>query len=784
MNRNFLSGVVILACLCFINSKSYAWGYPPVARICGDCRNTDYICAGQQVDLDGHLSYDRDGEIEVWKWYIYKAVNAYGYYLKDTVYGEVKTYTFKDGGKYWIKLEVKDNDHYKDTDSCKFFVVDIDADVDRNDAINSYDENDEGTSYAIVLPNCDDDNGDGIPDNWIGNKDWDLYGEDEQASNVVDADPDKDDLAGLWVHQIPYAGWEVPRFLVVTLSIDEPVNDDDFFQDVPDIDRIRIFLPKEQNNWQIQAGDDAIIGPDTTNTYDITSIIKGNGIIKFGVEGIEFGAMVDITLTLQTDFCESSDTVQMRVAPFTLTNHSMGVSSSGKTVYVSNLGTYNSDLRTKLKNPNYYGSCVDEVGYYDYDIWHQDGYEVGYVEAPYGDTMPVFLVLPRAYFLEAILADYVHNDRLGSGVGVCWRLEEIQVGAGYNSGGNIECTLGGKVFYGTDLHDDIDNFFDAQGTNVNPFSITTNWLRVGHVDEIVSFAPSGYTIVADPDICWSLALWAYSENSSARIAGHNILYDILSVNHMYYLNVDPSPDQEWKEDNAGVMEPQNLPTSLGSWTSPEEDPEPGLNNTGNGVLTKGGAFVAYLPAGINTRTYWIKFDQGDNLHYSVRFKDDSGGYGNPDSDVYGMYYENGWHYGSGADYVRTDSDCIFKTAKCFIFAAWWDRDYRDQIEPDDEFFFTVNTNCTTLEMPVLFRQDVRSKQRFAVAYTINHVNCLVDGNTVFTGDPYDDSGTNRFKDYVEDLFNKAGYSDIVFADSIHYHNREGDIHCGTNVRRE
>jgi len=72
--------------------------------------------------------------------------------------------------------------------------------------------------------------------------------------------------------------------------------------------------------------------------------------------------------------------------------------------------------------------------------------------------------------------------------------------------------------------------------------------------------------------------------------------------------------------------------------------------------------------------------------------------------------------------------------------------------------------------------------RKVVAYTINHVNCLVDGNTVFTGDPNESTGT--FINYVEDLFVEAGYTtDVNTPDSLRYHKWDGDIHCGTNVIR-
>ncbi|MCX5636273.1 MAG: protein-arginine deiminase family protein [Planctomycetota bacterium] len=83
-------------------------------------------------------------------------------------------------------------------------------------------------------------------------------------------------------------------------------------------------------------------------------------------------------------------------------------------------------------------------------------------------------------------------------------------------------------------------------------------------------------------------------------------------------------------------------------------------------------------------------------------------------------------------------------------------------------------------MPVLFHQIDPGK---AGAYTINHVNCLVDDSRVFTGETHESTGT--FTTYVRNLFERAGFepSGIIESDSRFYHQGIGDIHCGTNVQR-
>ena len=93
------------------------------------------------------------------------------------------------------------------------------------------------------------------------------------------------------------------------------------------------------------------------------------------------------------------------------------------------------------------------------------------------------------------------------------------------------------------------------------------------------------------------------------------------------------------------------------------------------------------------------------------------------------------------------------------------------------------------QMPVLFEEEPDG----ALAYTINHINCLVDGDTVFTRQTHELNTGNIFIDYVTRLFGKADYyydpenpdnDNIIDADSYRYYYRCGDIHCGTNVQRE
>ena len=57
-------------------------------------------------------------------------------------------------------------------------------------------------------------------------------------------------------------------------------------------------------------------------------------------------------------------------------------------------------------------------------------------------------------------------------------------------------------------------------------------------------------------------------------------------------------------------------------------------------------------------------------------------------------------------------------------------------------------------------------------------------NKVYTTVDHAGLGTSDIlMDYVRNLFDKSGYSNVNEADSRFYHNWSGDIHCGTNKQR-
>jgi hypothetical protein len=192
--------------------------------------------------------------------------------------------------------------------------VDLDVDSNRDNTIDDADEKDEdkwesgaGKSGAVILPNLDKDGTGPAPDNWSGGH-WDGDGVEDPANTKIDGNGDVDDIGPLWVKMFDLPA--LPDRLAISLQVATVVGEDKYFGTVA-ANRIRIFLPTQVDgaNMKVKAGDEEIIGPSTSDTVTFVKapsgagqhafdIFKGTGTVRFGIEGIEQGAMVDITLTV------------------------------------------------------------------------------------------------------------------------------------------------------------------------------------------------------------------------------------------------------------------------------------------------------------------------------------------------------------------------------------------------------------------------------------------------------------------------------------------------------
>lgn len=670
--------------------------------------------------------------------------------------------------------------------------ADIDVDSDRNGTVDGTvdEDNLEETQAAVILPNCDDDGGDGVPDNWpgeynihymhrqsgVGSKsgDWDLddlYESFENPNSVVDADPDKDDLGCIWIHRIP----SIPSGSEIEIKV-QKASSGNYWTSVSNKDMVRIFIPTDDvsdpGNTQIQSGDHAAIGPElkdsvvfkenpdpSNDSEQDIGLIQGTGLFKLGIEGIEFAGEITITMEMRIGgTIIGSDYVKLMVSTYELCHHGMDANRA----YVTDEGLWNSDFRTKLSA--HFGSNLVQMQ--SGDVWQQDGYEIGRTSDGF-NSMTIFLTSPRAYRSND-LAIFVHRECLDSGVGVCWRLEGIGDNYGtQDSFGNLECRPStNEMVYGDLMHSDIVSFFETQDMNPR-LPLDTSWLSVQHVDEVISFTPTGKTVVADPEIAWGLLVWAVSNGSQqAYINNYNLnAYDTLT---------DTSTGSVLDDTFSSVIPNINaMRTSLGL-VSPETDPIKNNNPSLDSELERAGVFWANgVPS---TRQFQVVFDLGDSFYYSLYYRDSSSGSWVKDTDAFGIYWDQqGSLIGErqGDAYVTVNGEVIFKQANCFILWDFWQN--RGNINPGDTYSFQANTSSSTIEIPVIFHNGD--------ALTINNVNSVVDESTIITGMTHESNTGNVFHDYIQAAYQLAGYTDVVFADSHMYWEWEGDLHCGSNTQR-
>jgi hypothetical protein len=674
-------------------------------------------------------------------------------------------------------------------------VIDLDVDADRDNDIDEDDDPLEDTwskgpcsRGALVLPNCDDDGGNGYPDNWIGG-DWDWNIGDEPANTNVDNAADLNDIAPLHLSKTGLA--TLQNDLIITLTVSKPIGEPTYFASTDAEDRVRIFLPSKisGNNREIQPGDVAIIGPENgvqakfvkvpsnPDEYSYT-LFEGDGILKFGVEGIAVGALIDIELKMENAQGEIGyDKVRLKVAPFALLDNTCAVNTaagSGKTVIVEDASTSNDDFRISLRNV--YGTThLDEIMTTGSSVFHQDYFEIGYAKAPYGQ-LNIYLTLPNlndeGYSEYEGVRRYVHNQVLKENVGVykhlVWPYMNPQ-----DVGGDIEAiprangNEPGCFLHGNLMDPRLVDFFIAQ--DVNPdLPINTSFLPCGHVDEVISVAPDAQRyFIIDPEVCWGLLVWADKKDPNAIMLEKTYLPTGMTVHDAISLDIR-GINEFWEKcfnttNSLCFMHPDNIPSirSEMGLDSPESTPVSDGSNSGSANLEKGGAFIGFFP---NNQKRYYRITFVSSTQYTMAYKEEIGSWIND---------ENG---------LITD-DCVFENARCFILKHWW----AGTPNSGDIFTFNADPLCKTLEIPIIYGFSFYSP---STPVTNNSVNCLVDMNTVFTAKQfgpdvdYLNNGmvSDILEDYVRAMFVKV-YSNVNMPDETYYHSMLGSIHCATNVQR-
>lgn len=687
--------------------------------------------------------------------------------------------------------------------------INLCADTDRNGRVElgfddwgedrwEYGPNGRG---AIVLANSDDDDGDHLPDNWIGG-DFDYLPGEEGPDEVVNAFPDEEDLAPLIVPKLSLRSF--PSEAKIVLRVARPADEGAPFAAIAPQERIRIFLPthKVGDDLVVQPGDRAIIGPTAGDRAEFVpsprppqqniTLFAGEGRIHFGVEGLRYGSLVDVILEAWLGSRKlGEDRVRLRVAPFILLAPSQPVArGSLRSVYVEDLGEDNATLRASLRA--IYAANLAETNVLD--RWHQDGYEIGYSQAPYG-AMWVALGLPRGQVsytktlygaVEEVLTlpgapfrydprrmsslnEFTRQELLGPGIGLITDFQDLPLGEA-DCGGNLEAIPGqpARYLYGTGMNPAILRFLEAQGVQQG-LSVDTSLLAVGHVDELVSYCADGvHILVIDPEIAWALLLIAQELNPKAKMLSGiaPVMRGELTVEELVS---GSSAFAELNDVRAYNLQELLAPDKLlavkarlgiGSATS---KPLAAPTNRGDVKLTRAGGLVGLMPTR-KPRTFKVTFESPRRFRVAYQERGAS------------AWVEDGQG--------ELGHDFISRSRTAFLLAEWWEG---EEAVAGDVFTFTVDPTVPWVQLPVLYRRDEQGK---GVCLTPNHVNALVDGPTIITAQahgPVVDWGrgpVDIFAYYVESELRRAGYQRIVFVDERAYHNRSGSVHCATNVLRE
>jgi protein-arginine deiminase len=369
---------------------------------------------------------------------------------------------------------------YSSQKSASEIKVLIVADVNRDGKIE-FDADNQGKNKwtlergAIFFNNNDSDQNTKMPDH---------------ADAVVNGPEDLRDLAVLKIKKMP----SLPKNSRVVVSVDNA-----------SLDRIRLFLKAIDNDYMtLDLTADGNIDPALLSQKDLELRIEANSYADKSWSG-----ETEVTVAVKSPTGETkSDSVRLKVAPFLLLSNL----NRGKALYAREFPGRNEAFIKSLSElvPQAGAELVVVPAGEPYNqscIWLQDTLEIGYSEMP-GQRMNVVLKANRGRSLD----NYPKDGLLGPDFGwiqVGTFREEYGQGRGGNGWldwyGNLEVTPPlpkypqGRIYYGhnpdgpkeASLNPEIVSMLDAQRIQGPALKLDTGWLLIKHVDEVISFLPTG-----------------------------------------------------------------------------------------------------------------------------------------------------------------------------------------------------------------------------------------------------------------------------------------------------
>jgi len=405
-------------------------------------------------------------------------------------------------------------------------VADIRVDTNRNGAIDDADDMNENiftsTSGAVYMPNLDDDDNNGERD-----------GIDNEADPLLEID----EFSRIHLAQIQ--GLSPEHQVVLEISPQKAA------------DRVRLY--------QLQSESLELISDLSNNTIIIPNDVIGEEGLDLLLEGLVgrsqyFNGEISLRLVLKEGHdILSQDKAIMKASPVIFPDNTQ----TGKRLYIMKItepsASTNFAFYNKVQNNLPNSIELYSVDEYDYgwDRWVQDSMQTGYVESP-GAAGPIrydFHLQVKRETGDAGLEALLPTEVLAPDTGFIYPGGDYETSLNY--GGNLEIVpphttmnadypfgrivVGGGdggTLEGTVYEDHMDtnqrNWLDAQDVQGPSIELSSEWLAVGHLDEIFLFVPDyrpqsarpWKVIIASPTLAWNGLTDLYSQN-----LGHSKVFE-------------------------------------------------------------------------------------------------------------------------------------------------------------------------------------------------------------------------------------------------------------------
>jgi hypothetical protein len=690
--------------------------------------------------------------------------------------------------------------------------VDLDVDTDRNDKIDDADDADEADwtddRGAFFLVNCNDSDLGGDEDGLR----FDAAEDPVNENFVIDARGDEPDITPLVVRATGALPAGAKVYLEAPLA------------EIRSVHLFDAIANGETSSWG---------GPaEADTTYDITALVDEDDDIELGVEGLyfrfvqpghpmNFDGFLNLTLVVENaaGMVLGMDSVRLKVAPYLVlpnTQDAQVVYAKQDPVAFPNLD-FIGDLTAALPGL---------VETYDTDTqWAQDPLELGYTETPRTFSWIAVHTLHQGDLPGGDVA-WARDLLLDEATGL-YRGPAGPASDSGDFGGNIELLPPttnhplGRLCIGNTISDWKRTFLESQEVQPPVLMATppypantlldTKWLAVGHVDETVGFIESGphKIVIASPRRAYKLLGAPFG-----GVAGDEPGDEPATDYEIFFADGEVSPALEISGTSGPGGFTIHVPSvdfTGSSWNYvrivdvPSDPEHPAIGQMAY-IQSRGDGFIA-------VESVQASFDialttGGDGVNCAGGLC--SLGYNPPTSIV-------NWFVTPppGALIVLSESTLFWPSltegvaAPAPGFPAASAKVTVKEVRRNAKLR-ALNLKCqerldaiksaidaammgdavTFVEVPVIFTADAdllmgELVPRSCVAWNPGLANVLVAGGKfVFPAQrgPKNGLGQDRFQKAVEDSLGAANVAWVN--DWTNYHTQMGEVHCGTNVRRE